>query len=214
NGVELAAKAGDWWLDRSFGRIDARSAAKVGENVLELAASPFTIYHEIEAAYVIGEFGVRPAESGFAIVPEESLKVGPWKEQLLPLSGAGVSYSQVFELQELSSKYRLRLPSWNGSVAKVIVNGRPAGIIEAPPYERDVTALLRNGENTVEVIVIGTLKNTLGPHHAGPGLGSAWPSMFHLAPEKGPPPGRDYATVDYGLMEPFVLVEEREAAPR
>ncbi len=59
--------------------------------------------------------------------------------------------------------------------------------------------------NTVEVVVIGTLKNTLGPHHAGTGLGSAWPGMFQQGPEIGPPPGKDYHTVDYGLFEPFVL---------
>jgi hypothetical protein len=89
----------------------------------------------------------------------------------------------------------------------VSVNGAPAGYIEAPPYERDITPHLKTGTNTIEVVVIGTLKNTLGPHHAGPGLGSAWPGMFHQAPDKGPPPGAAYATVDYGLFEPFVLLE-------
>jgi hypothetical protein len=65
--------------------------------------------------------------------------------------------------------------------------------------------LIKRGKNTVEVVVIGTLKNTLGPHHAGKGLGSAWPGMFQQGPETGPPAGKDYHTVDYGLFEPFVL---------
>lgn len=211
NGTELSARAGSWWLDRSFGRLEARSAAKVGENVLELAASPFTVYHEIEAAYVIGDFGVKAADSGFAIVPEERLEPGPWKDQLLPLYGAGVAYRQDFDLPAPSGRrsYRVRLPSWHGSVARVSVNGRVAGYIEAPPYERDVTGCVMEGRNAIEVVVTGTLKNTLGPHHAGPGLGSAWPAMFQKAPERGPPPGESYATVGYGLMEPFVLEEER-----
>jgi hypothetical protein len=29
--------------------------------------------------------------------------------------------------------------------------------------------------------------------------------MFEQAPETGPPAGGDYATVGYGLFEPFVL---------
>jgi hypothetical protein len=65
--------------------------------------------------------------------------------------------------------------------------------------------LIKQGSNTVEVVVIGTLKNTLGPHHAGTGLGSAWPGMFQQGPETGPPAGKDYHTVVYGLFEPFVL---------
>jgi hypothetical protein len=65
--------------------------------------------------------------------------------------------------------------------------------------------------NTVEVHVIGTLKNTLGPHHNNPGLGSAWPGMFQVGPESGLPAGLNYSTVGYGLFEPFVL-KHRPAA--
>jgi hypothetical protein len=68
-----------------------------------------------------------------------------------------------------------------------------------------VTKLVKKGTNTIEVRVIGTLKNTLGPHHNGPGLGSAWPGSFQRGPESGPPAGDQYHTVDYGLFEPFVL---------
>ena len=70
---------------------------------------------------------------------------------------------------------------------------------------------MRPGLNTIEVVVVGTLKNTLGPHHVGPGLGSAWPGMFQQAPAGGAlPPGAAYASVEYGLFEPFAVVEERQ----
>ncbi|MGQ9590093.1 MAG: hypothetical protein ACUVYA_07340, partial [Planctomycetota bacterium] len=214
NGVELAWDRASWWLDRAFGRIPARSAARVGENVLELEASPFTVYHEIEAAYVVGDFGVRPAAAGFAIAPAAPLRAGPWKDQLLPLYGGKVSYAQEFEVSGAESggagpSYHVRLPAWDGSVARVLVNGEFAGRIESPPYERDVTPWVRPGRNRIEVIVVGTLKNTLGPHHAGPGLGSAWPGMFLEGPAEGPPPGASYATVPYGLFEPFAFEELR-----
>jgi hypothetical protein len=55
------------------------------------------------------------------------------------------------------------------------------------------------------VTVVGTLKNTLGPHHAGKISGTAWPAIFHQGPETGPPPGAAYDTLGYGLFEPFVL---------
>ena len=90
-------------------------------------------------------------------------------------------------------------------VQQIKVIGKSAGHIGYKPFRRDVTNLLRPGTNTVEVIVTGTLKNTLGPHHAGTGVGSAWPSMFHRGPENGPPAGNKYHTIDYGLFEPFLL---------
>jgi hypothetical protein len=214
NGKRLEAEPGKWWLDRSLGLLDATAAARVGENELVLSASPFTVEHEIEAAWVLGDFALRAADAGFAIVAERPLTLAPWNEQGLPFYGAAVRATQSFVLEvppeAKGTRHRVRLGAWLGSVARVTVNGKAAGIIEAPPWERDVTSLLVAGENTIAVEVIGTLRNTLGPHHAGPLRGSAWPAAFAKAPERGPPPGRDYSVLGYGLFEPFQLVEVNE----
>ena len=95
--------------------------------------------------------------------------------------------------------------AWYGGAAKGIVNGKPAGYVDAPPWTCDVTDTVKAGRNTVAVVVIGTLKNTLGPHHGKPALGKAWPGSFHKAPQGGLPPGEAYSTVGYGLFEPFVI---------
>ena len=68
---------------------------------------------------------------------------------------------------------------------------------------------IKAGANTVEVVVIGTYKNTLGPHHNNPPLGIASPHGFRDAPNPGPPAGSNYSTLDYGLMKPFVLTQNR-----
>jgi hypothetical protein len=68
-----------------------------------------------------------------------------------------------------------------------------------------VTDIIRPGRNTIEVIVFGTLRNTLGPHHAGPPQGIVTPHMFNQAPPSGPPPGSQYTSIGYGLFRPFVL---------
>lgn len=194
-----------WWLDKAFGRIDIASAAKGGENVLTLQARPFTIFHELEPAYLLGDFSLKAVERGFVVVPETPLKLGPWNEQGHPMYATGVAYSRTFDLPEISGRYQVRLPKWYGSVARVVVNGKLAGYIGYQPWQCDVTKHLKPGPNTVEVIVVGTLKNTLGPHHAGPILGSAWPAMFHKGPVNGPPAGEKYHTIGYGLLEPFLL---------
>jgi hypothetical protein len=207
NSEPVEARKGDWWLDKSFGRIEIAKTVKVGENAVTIEASPFTIYHELEPAYLLGTFTLKAAEAGFVVVggSKPSLALGSWKEQGYPFYAAGVSYSRKFEFPQLAGRYVVEMGKWYGSVAAVLVNGKPAGHIASQPWQCDITKSLQAGTNTIEVCVIGTLKNTLGPHHAGTGLGSAWPGSFQKAPETGPPAGGNYHTVDYGLFTPFVL---------
>jgi hypothetical protein len=133
-----------------------------------------------------------------------------WNQQGMPFYAAGVAYRQSFGVDKLGGRYKVGVPSWYGSVAKVIVNDKLCGQLVSQPWEVDVTGAVHSGENSVEVVVIGTLKNTLGPHHAGSNVGSAWPGMFQQGPEHGPPPGSAYHTLGYGLFEPFSL---RHVAP-
>lgn len=207
NGKPVAAGKGQWWLDKAFGRIDIAQAAKVGENVVTIQASPFTIYNEIESAYLLGTFTVKPGQSGFVVVGQSkpAMALGSWKAQGYPFYAAGVAYSRTFEVPKGKAQYSVGLKKWYGSVAEVLVNGKSAGCIVSQPWECDVTKFVKKGTNTIEVRVIGTLKNTLGPHHNGTGLGSAWPGSFQRGPETGPPAGDQYHTVDYGLFEPFAL---------
>jgi hypothetical protein len=219
NDKVVTAKKGVWWLDKCFGRIDLGGAAKVGENSIALRAKPMTLYHELEPVHIRGDFSLKALPSGFAVVPPKPLKLGAadpndrqplgWNRQGHPFYGEGVGYREKFDVSDPSGTYFVRLPSWYGSVAKVTVNGQFAGYITHQPWRCDVSKFLKQGENTVETIVVGTLKNTLGPHHSGMVRGMAWPTVFHQAPEAGPPPGEQYDTIGYGLFEPFVLEQEK-----
>jgi hypothetical protein len=213
NGQPVKAKVGDWWLDKAFGKIAIASAARTGENVVTIKAQPFTVWHELEPAYVLGDFTLKATEHGFVIAPDKPLDLSKWNDQGHPFYSAGVAYQQKFKVGKTGGRCVVALPKWLGSVAKVSVNGKPAGYIDAPPWECDVTKQIKRGENTVEVTVIGTLKNTLGPHHGKPALGAAWPSAFRVGPSPGPPPGEAYSTVGYGLFEPFVLKQSMSAEP-
>jgi len=213
NGKPVAAAEGQWWLDKCFGKIDVTSAARSGENAVTIKASPMTIYHELEPAYVLGDFSLRSTDSGFVVTAGRPLELGPWNRQGLPLYAAGAGYKQTFNVPEPAGRYRVALPSWHGSVARVIVNDQPAGHIAWQPWQCDVTEFVRPGENTIEVVVIGTLKNTLGPHHAGEMRGAAWPHAFRQGPETGPPPGAKYDTIGYGLFEPFRLEQTGPTTP-
>jgi hypothetical protein len=206
NGTPILNSKNLWWLDRAFGKLDIAHAVKPGQNTVQIKASPFTIYHELEPAYVIGDFILRQNDSGFSIIGGASpMRTGNWNMQGCPFYAEGVCYTQQFDLAESNAKYIVELDKWYGSAAEVKVNGRLAGYIGYRPWKCEITALTQPGKNTVEVTVIGTLKNTLGPHHAGNVVGRAWPGIFQQGPETGPPAGEKYHTIGYGLFEPFVL---------
>jgi hypothetical protein len=205
NGSPLQPEPGQWWLDKAFGVYRLSAVARLGDNEVKLVAKPFTIRHELEPAYLLGSFRLQTCASGFEVCPASGLQLGSWRQQGLPFYAQGVVYKETFQVDAKTDRARVRLGKWYGSVAKVTVNGKPAGNIYTAPWTLDVSSLIKKGENTVEVSVVGTLKNTLGPHHGNPGVGSAWPGMWHQAPNPGPPPGANYHTLDYGLWEPFTL---------
>jgi hypothetical protein len=211
NGREVKPAEGKWWLDKAFGVFDIGSFAVTGKNRVTLKASPFTIHTELEPVYLLGDFCLASQEKGFKLVASQKLKLGVWAGQGLPFYSGGVGYTMTFGVlgkKELGNyRYGVELVNWRGSVAEVKVNDRTAGFIAFPPYQLDISDLVEERiDNKVTVIVYGTLKNTLGPHHNNPPLGMAWPSMFQKGAEGGHPPGSKYSVVGYGLFENFWIV--------
>jgi hypothetical protein len=209
NGKKTEPLPGQWWLDRAFGIFEIGKLSQPGRNGVTLQASPFTIHSELESVYILGEFGLESGGRGFRMVPDAALTLGPWSEQGRPLYPGGVSYSKTYTLSQPDTKKErivVKLRKWLGSVAEVRVGGKSAGFIVCAPFELDITDYLAAGQNTVAVTVFGTLKNTLGPHHNNPSLGTAWPGMFQKGAEGGYPAGSAYSVVDYGLFEDFMVL--------
>lgn len=205
NGETLSATPGAWWLDRSFGVYSIGDKVKQGINTIEMSVSPMSIYAEIEPVYVIGNFSVVPEKKGWSIAtPVEDLTLGSWKEQKQPFYSWEVSYTKEYRIDDINRPYAVQLNAWKGTVAEVYVNDVKAGIIAFDPYRLDITSLLKQGKNIVEVRVIGSHKNLLGPHYnnPAPGLASPW----HWKNIKQQIPGNEYQMCDYGLMEDFDVV--------
>ncbi len=205
NGEPVEPLEDQWWLDRAFGVFEIGEHVQTGRNDLTIQASPISIHAELEPVYLLGDFHIEAADQGFMLKNPEPLKIGSWKQQGMPLFGHRVSYSTAFEIEETEGVYRVELDEWSGTVAEVIVNGESAGVIGWQPYQLDVSEHLAVGSNEIEIIVTGSLKNTLGPHHNDPGVGFVTPWSFFFAPEDQPA-GTDYHTLDYGLFDEFRLV--------
>jgi hypothetical protein len=209
NGAKLEPLANEWWLDRAFGVFEPGRLATAGKNRITLKSHPFTIFTELESVYVLGNFGLESQAKGFRMVPQIPLALGAWSEQGRPFYAGGISYVKNFQLPAAGDRdrYLVKLTNWLGSMAEVRVGEKSAGFIGFAPFEVDVTDLLGAGDNTISVTVYGTLKNTLGPHHNNPGLGTAWPGMFQKGAVGGYPPGTEYSVVGYGLFDDFKLLK-------
>jgi hypothetical protein len=166
-----------------------------------------SVHNELEPVYLTGDFGTAAQERGFRLVPAPALKIGSWKEQNLPFYSDSMSYRKRYNLSA-GGRYKVVLDRWAGTVAEVRVNGKPAGVIGWQPYEIPIDGLTKNGSNVVEVVVTGSLKNLLGPHHGKVDHGMAGPFSFRNAPATMPP-GAGYDQLDYGLMSDFSVVEAR-----
>jgi len=180
-----------------FGPLEDQSRSARIDNVSVVKfSSELAARRDRRAAYLVDGSGLQVKGTG------------GWNRQGCPFYSAGVAYRQEFKVSEKSGRYYVELPAWYGSVARVTVNDKPAGYIAYRPWRCEVTERIKPGANRVEVVVIGTLKNTLGPFHGRSSLGFVGPHTYRAAPPTGPPAGKSYQTIDYGLFAPFKLKQE------
>ncbi len=206
NGNEMQPHKDEWWLDRDFGVVHLDGFVRSGRNELIIEARPMSIYAELEPVYILGNFGVKPAKRGWTLVPEEQeLALGSWKDQLMPFYSYQVAYERSFSTEGEKARYKVQLGKWSGTVAAVRVNGKDAGVIGWPPYELEITPYVNKGHNQVEVVVYGSLKNLLGPHHGQRIKGFVTPWEWLQGPLHQPP-GDDYDLYDYGLFEDYEIL--------
>lgn len=185
NGAPLPASDG-WWLDRVCHRYPVAALLRPGENVVEVAGT-LTAEMELEAIYLTGDFTV-PAERVAELVTRKGSAFAGWRvAPRLRADGAASPYrsgddltglgfphfagelrlTQTVALDGLRADERVYLAfeAVRAATALVEVNGQPAGQTLWPPYEIDVTAAVRPGENQVVVRLVSSLRNLLGPLH-------------------------------------------------
>lgn len=144
---------------------------------------------EIESIYLIGDFAVsgtlsstydtqknntgdfqkRPVHQyeNFIISKENSTFKGNLAIEGYPFYSGSFSLSQKFNIKALKSdsKYYLELPNCEAIVSIIKINGKLANSLTWAPFRTDITPLLKNGENEVEITLVNSLRNLLGPHH-------------------------------------------------
>jgi hypothetical protein len=208
NDIPLNPLKNEHWIDKDFGVYSLDSILKQGKNCISLTTNPMSVFAEIEPVYVLGDFSLKAQKTGFSLIPSVLPALGPWNQQGMNMYYDKVSYSHSFIIASVLGRYILSLGKWDGACVEIVINNQKAGIIAFPPYNLDITSLVKQGENSVHVIVNGTLRNILGPHHQA-SKGSAWPGMFQTIENGRSLAGDSYITLPYGLYEDFSIVNEK-----
>ncbi len=190
-----------------------------GENVHEVERNKLTFDTEMESLYLLGDFAVQAAA-----VPEYGIRRAVWAGQdftlcpqtdtvdLSDITTRGYWFfagklrvkQAVTVKKQPGVRYVVEAAKLNVPAARVYINGTEAGLLYLAPFKVDVTNLLANGENTVEIELLTGNRNLLGPHHRP--VGESYlvaPATFTDAPDweggNGPYWRDDYCFVTTGV---------------
>lgn len=180
------------WLDINFTKVPLNGFVKKGENVLILGGKKvnnitvpcshcrvedFKSHHatEFEAVYIVGDFKVMDIDrEDFSITFD---KYKPCPQDLTsngyPFYAGRAKFTKEFQIGKAAEGGKhnpvlLKLTHVEAASVKLYVNGKAAGVKYWAPYIFDITNIVQEGTNIVEVIASTTLFNLMGPNrHAG-----------------------------------------------
>ncbi|MFA5688646.1 MAG: glycosyl hydrolase [Kiritimatiellales bacterium] len=177
NGTALDFAGAQRWIDIAFHRIRIPAPClKTGTNEITLKTQ-YTENSNLEAIYLLGNFGVELAGAVRRIIPApEKLNAGDICLQGFPFYSGGV----IYRVPLPENARRLRLPAIAGACAKV--NGQ---ILGWDPFEADVS----DYTGAVDVEIILTRRNTFGPLH------DAVKNREHNGPDHWITEGNDFSPV-------------------
>jgi hypothetical protein len=202
NHENVPAETTGWYLDRAFHRVRL-PVLSAGQNELVLSCA-YTNYMELEDIYLMGDFGVSLERE---IIREPSrLHFGSCTSQGYPHYAGSIIYHARIAYQP-GKRVRVYLGAYQAVDVALMVNGQLAGHI---PWRSanglDITPWMQEGENSLDIEVVGSPRNMLGPLHRAPEH-EAWTDnrSFRRTDKSFTP---DYVFWPWGLMGQVRVVQE------
>lgn len=214
NGNQVTYEGLPYYRDRSFHPIDISHLVKSGTNVGHLschfqAGDPKEVDNEklfgteLEAIYLIGEFAVKGNYTGrdrfesvrhryqppFMLTNETNSSNGDLLADGYCFFNGSLSLitTGILRKRERSGKIFLEIEQLNSTLAKIKVNNKEAGTLAWKPYRIDITDLVWEGENKIEICLTNSLRNLLGAFHYVPvPVSNPWPYEFSGRAYDGP----------------------------
>lgn len=156
---------GGWFVDKAFRTYDISQCVKTGINTITLTglARPQTTSEDI---YLVGDFGcVLEGTVRVLTVLPEMVEMENLEKQGYPFFAGELVLTKTVMLDDVPEKAVLRLPCSNGTIVKAKVNGVEQGMAWAALWEIEISGLTA-GENKLELTLVNTLRNLLGPLHS------------------------------------------------
>ena len=195
NGMCVPVETVQFFADRDFRKYDITSSVRNGENsivfgyeipalrlgfdlekVHDSVRNKFSYPVEVESIYLCGDFDVR---TGGKVQEKINCAVTDGDFEIVSPSGSYVLGDLTVQghwfycgnaLYETDVHYGggrafLELYPYGGAAVRLRVNGREAGCSFYGGNVTEITEFLHIGENRLELELMGTLRNMLGPHH-------------------------------------------------
>ncbi len=151
-----------------------------GEDVYETEINKITFDMEIENIYLLGDFGVvskspyvkrerraMVTEGPFVITdaPTEFENGDFTTAGLLFFAGQLTVAQTISVCKEAGKRQILKIGNHNAPLVQVFVNGVKVKDSLWAPYEADITDVVKDGENLIELKFFASNRNLFGPHH-------------------------------------------------
>lgn len=198
NGKAISNKPEGWYLDRSFDRI-VLPGLKIGENEIILSCL-YKNRMEVEDCYLIGDFGVDVLTREIIKEPDR-LHFGDWCMQGYPHYAGSIFYQDEVELNlEENERVFIKLGKHSAITTAIWINGELARYI---PWKcadgLDITPYVEKGRNLIEIEVVASPRNMLGPLHQKSGK-RPWTDSRSFRTE-GEEFTQDYVLMPFGLFD-------------
>ena len=240
NGQVIDKKDCGYFRDSAFRKLDISGYAKVGENIIETSVyfdQSETVYEnmkkakifeselnkltydmEIEAMYLVGDFGVEcigtfeeiPNDASFfdgefkVVAPTKSVTLHEIEKQGFPFFSGELTVAKKVTLD--NTNYKLSFVRKGVNVVRVYVNGKLVDKVLWAPYEVDLSDYLVVGENEIKLTLVNNLRNLLGPHHhLGGELLSVAPPCFYDEPAIWNGYSTGYSTTKYSFVHTSLI---------
>ena len=162
NGKQVDVKIDGYYTDKSIEKV-ALPPLKKGKNILRVTW-PFGERSNVEAMYLLGEFGVRVAGRLMTVTAlPEKLGFSDLTYQGLPFYGGVVSYKLPVDCPEDWDAI-IKIPHFDAAVNSVSVDGEKKAVIAYPPFEGEL-GVLKAGKHEISVNTYISRRNCFGDVH-------------------------------------------------
>lgn len=163
NGEKMECTELGWFIDKKFQKCISFST-RIGKNEI-LMSCDYCIDYELEACYLLGDFGV--TNERVLTGPTTTLSTGDWTTKGLFHYPGSVVYKYEFNMSSEASqkKWFLEIPEFNAVCVTARINNNEYEMPWISAAKADITDAIKEGKNTLEVEVHSSPRNMLGPFH-------------------------------------------------